>query len=62
VDHFGGLCLWRYVHFAQARRLNNYARAVYMHGACIFMQGAVMECLVRLVRLKGRGNFFHTLG
>lgn len=33
-----------------------------MQGACIFMQGGVMECMVRLVRLGVGGNFFHTLG
>lgn len=32
-----------------------------MQGACIFMQGVVMECMVRLVRLGVGGNFFHTL-
>ena len=43
--------------------MNEYARALYMQGACIFMQGGgVMECMVRLVRLGVGGNFFHTLG
>ena len=32
-----------------------------MQDACIFMQGEVMECMVRLVRLGVGGNFFHTL-
>ena len=42
--------------------MNNYAGVLYMQGACIFMQGVVMECMVRLVRLGVGGNFFHTLG
>ena len=42
--------------------MNNYAGVLYMQGACIFMQGVVMECMVRLVRLRVGGNFFHTLG
>lgn len=42
--------------------MNNYAGALYIQGACIFMQGVVMECMVRLVRLGVGGNFFHTLG
>ena len=55
--------LWCYVHLAQAGVMNNYAGALYMQGACIFMQGGVvMECMVRLVRLGVGGNFFHTLG
>lgn len=56
------MCLWCYVHLAQAGVINNYTRALYMQGACIFMQGVVMECMVRLVRLGVGGNFFHTLG
>ena len=56
------MCLWCYVHLAQAGGLNNYAGVLYMQGACIFMQGVVMECMVRLVRLGVGGNFFHTLG
>ena len=55
------MCLWCYVHLAQAGGLNNYAGVLYMQGACIFMQGVVMECMVRLVRLGVGGNFFHTL-
>ena len=55
------MCLWCYVHLAQARVMNNYAGVLYMQGACIFMQGGVMECMVRLVRLGVGGNFFHTL-
>ena len=42
--------------------MNNYAGVLYMQGACIFMQGVVMECMVRLVRLGLGGNFFQTLG
>ena len=45
----------------KARVVNNYAGVLYMQGACIFMQGVVMECMVRLVRLRVGGNFFHTL-
>ena len=56
------MCLWRVVHLAQAGVMNNYAGVLYMQGACIFMQGGVMECMVRLVRLGVGGNFFHTLG
>ena len=56
------MCLWRIVHLAQTRVVNNYAGVLYMQGACIFMQGEVMECMVRLVRLGVGGNFFHTLG
>ena len=41
--------------------MNNYTRVLYIQGACIFMQGVVMECMVRLVRLGVGGNFFHTL-
>ena len=36
------MCLWCYVHLAQAGIMNNYARALYMQGACIFMQGGVL--------------------
>ena len=49
------------MHLAQAGVMNNYAGVLYMQGACIFMQGGVMECMVRLVRLGVGGNFFHTL-
>ena len=55
------MCLWCYVHLAQAGVMNEYAGVLYMQGACIFMQGGVMECMVRLVRLGVGGNFFHTL-
>ena len=49
------------MHLAQAGVMNEYTRVLYMQGACIFMQGVVMECMVRLVRLGVGGNFFHTL-
>lgn len=37
--HFRAMCLWRVVHLAQAGVMNEYTRALYMQGACIFMQG-----------------------
>lgn len=42
--------------------MNNYTRALYMQGACIFMQGVVMEWVLHLQRSGVGGNFFHTLG
>ena len=38
-SYFRAMCLWCYVHLAQARGLNNYTRVLYIQGACIFMQG-----------------------
>ena len=61
-SYFRAMCLWCFVHLAQAGIVNNYTRVLYIQGACIFMQGVVMECMVRLVRLGVGGNFFHTLG
>ena len=60
MDSFGGFCLWRYVHLAQTGRLNNYARAVYMHGACIFMHGGGFGTGVAFATGKGMGVIFFT--
>lgn len=38
-SYFCAMCLWRVVHLAQAGVMNEYTRALYMQGACIFMQG-----------------------
>ena len=56
------MCLWCYVHLAQAGVINNYTRVLYIQGACIFMQGVVMERVLHLQRSGVGGNFFHTLG
>lgn len=47
--------LWRYVHFAQARVVNEYARALYMQGACIFMHGGSYGMYGTFGTFGGRG-------
>lgn len=49
------MCLWCYVHLAQAGVLNNYAGALYMQGACIFMQGGGYGMYGTFGTFRGRG-------
>ncbi len=53
--HLRAMCLWCYVHLAQAGIMNNYAGALYIQGACIFMQGGGYGMYGTFGTFGGRG-------
>lgn len=54
-SYIRAMCLWCYVHLAQAGGLNNYAGVLYMQGACIFMQGGGYGMYGTFGTFRGRG-------
>lgn len=49
------MCLWCYVHLAQAGVMNNYTRVLYIQGACIFMHGGGYGMYGTFGTFRGRG-------
>lgn len=53
--HFRAMRIRGFVHFAQARVMNNYTRALHIQGACIFMHGGGYGMYGTFGTFRGRG-------